>query len=535
MAQRGADGPLWGSTATTFLEARSMWDEAARADGEGSIRAQAILDWRPSTRTRYRSAITQLVETERLHPALGLQEVLAESLATRSGQGQSASAMRGIFAAVWALEDLCILPPTVLPLHRRIAGGGSQPNGQDYATPPMLREIWSSARTDQQRVVAALGVLSWVCFLRVGEAAGIRPCDVEDASLVFFRSKPRQQGWHRRPLARYPAEWAGWLRDYARGNDVPWDARYAAGGAPALERGLAELLAGTRWMSYAWHCFRRGGAGASWGPKPNLPYFKWWGGWTDTPTAMRYATAFKDPEVLGPLQLPSPSSQPAESSDETVTNCIAVWGGGMFGADKLEEDSGYVGPVHLPPPPGDRQTDTVDHPAQDGSAGDAMPDPPEETDTSSSEGSDSDSTSSSGVEIIEPLAGRHPEGTQPAFRIGVGGGGGVRSRKRRRPGTQGRGSKCPAARTAKRVVPVGVPGSKQRKGAPGEKVGVASQSAGQPPTPQRCFVRPRPEQAETGQGPPTKRRCPGPSAQAVHAVTSSAPRGRFEGHQRGRH
>ena len=267
MARHGADAPLWGVTAGTFLAARDMWDEATRADGERSVRAQAILDWSPSTRARYRSASNQLVETEQQRQDLGLQEVLAESLAVRSGQGQSASGMRGIFAAVLAREDLCILPPTVLLFHRRIAGGGSQPKGQDYTTPPMLRELWSAASTDQQRVVAALGVLSSVCFLRVGEAASIRPGDVEDASLVFFRSKPKQQGWHRRPLARYPAAWARWLRDYARVHGVAWD-------APALERGLAELLAGTRRRGYAWHCFRRGGAGASLCRKPNLPYFK---------------------------------------------------------------------------------------------------------------------------------------------------------------------------------------------------------------------------------------------------------------------
>ena len=149
VARHGDDAPLWGGTAATFLAARDMWDEAARADGEGSVRAQAILDWRPSTRARYRSAITQLVETERQRPELGLQEVVAESLAARSGQGQSASGMCGIFAAFRALEDLCILPPTVLPLHRRIAGGRSQPKGQDSATPLMLPELWSAASTNQ--------------------------------------------------------------------------------------------------------------------------------------------------------------------------------------------------------------------------------------------------------------------------------------------------------------------------------------------------------------------------------------------------
>ena len=130
MAMHGADAPLWGGTAATFLAAREIWDEAARADGEESIRAQAVLDWRPSTRTRYRSAISQLVETERQRPDLGLQEVLAESLAVRSDQGQSASGMRGIIAAVRALEDLCwgdgilgilvaALPSPLLVLWRR--------------------------------------------------------------------------------------------------------------------------------------------------------------------------------------------------------------------------------------------------------------------------------------------------------------------------------------------------------------------------------------------------------------------------------
>ena len=119
---------------------------------------------------------------------------------------------------------------------------------------------------------------------------------------------------------------------------------------------------GTRWRGYAWHSFRRGGAGASWGRKPNLPFFKWWGGWTDTPTAMRYAMAFKDPEVLGPLQLPSPSSESVGNGEEEIANYIAVWGGGLFSADKLETDSGFVGPIHLPPPPGHRQAPRLEPP-----------------------------------------------------------------------------------------------------------------------------------------------------------------------------
>ena len=207
----------------------------------------------------------------------------------------------------------------------------------------------------------------------------------------------------------------------------------------------------------------------------------------------------------------------------------------MLGADKPEEGSGYVGPVHLPPPSGDCRADTVDPPPEGGCGGDAVSSQAEETDTNSSDGSESGSTSSSGVEIIEPPTGRPQGGTRPAFRLGSGGGLGVRPRKRRKPGAQGSGRQCQTARTAKRVVPVGVPGPEQRQRAPGAPVGVASQSTGQPPTPQRCFVRPRPEPAETGQAPTSKRRCLGPRAKAVDAGATEAPRGRFEGRQRGRH
>ena len=311
---------------------------------------------------------------------------------------------------------------------------------------------------------------------------------------MFFRSKPKQQGWHRRPLARYPAAWAGWLRDYARFHGVAWDAPYVAGGAPALERGLAELLAGTRWRGYTWHCFRRGGAGASWGRKPNLPYFKWWGGWTDTPTAMRYAAAFKAPEVLVPLQLPSPSSESVGSGAEESTNCIALWGGGMFGADKPEENPGCVGVVHLPPPPGDRQADTVDPLLRVAVVGMLYPTqlktriPAPRTALTAAPRAAPASRSSS-----RPQGGFMEAHSRPSG-LGRGGGGGARPRKRRRPGAQGSGRQCQTTRTTKRVVPVGVPRLEQREGAPGEPVGVAGQSPGQPPTLQRCFVRP--EQGE---------------------------------------
>ena len=50
--------------------------------------------------------------------------------------------MRGIFSAVCALEDMCIVPPLVGAINKHIAAGGAKPGTQDYATPEMLRHLW---------------------------------------------------------------------------------------------------------------------------------------------------------------------------------------------------------------------------------------------------------------------------------------------------------------------------------------------------------------------------------------------------------
>ena len=94
------------------------------------------------------------------------------------------------------------------------------------------------------------------CFLRPGETATIRPCDVVQAVLTFFRSKPKQQGWHRRPLAKYPCVWARWLYDYAVAHGLPWHAPFVEAVSVVLERALVDLLKGFRWKGLAWHYFR---------------------------------------------------------------------------------------------------------------------------------------------------------------------------------------------------------------------------------------------------------------------------------------
>ena len=47
-------------------------------------------------------------------------------LSENSDERKSASGMRGVFSAVRALEDQCIVPPLVGAIHTRIAGGWHQ-------------------------------------------------------------------------------------------------------------------------------------------------------------------------------------------------------------------------------------------------------------------------------------------------------------------------------------------------------------------------------------------------------------------------
>ena len=138
---------VWGLEATSFRQARQLCDEAAKGDGEGGVRARAVLAWCPGTRQRYRSAIGQLAAVEvRESPDPGMAEVLALCLSEKLDEGQSASGMQGIFSAVRALEDMCIVPPLVGAIHGRIAGGGVPSQGRRIMRPRRCPATGGSGR-----------------------------------------------------------------------------------------------------------------------------------------------------------------------------------------------------------------------------------------------------------------------------------------------------------------------------------------------------------------------------------------------------
>ena len=346
---------------------------------------------------------------------MGMAEVLAVCLSEKADEGQSASGMRGIFSAVRALEDICIVPPLVGVIHRRIAGGGAKPGVHDYATPKMLRHLWQRADTEEDRAFVALIFVSWICFWRVGEAASVRPFDLLEAGGVsFYRTKSGgSKGWHGRPLFKFGMSWAGYLSDYCGRQNLPLDEPIFRAWGAVLEDWLATLLRRSRWGNYAWHSLRRGGAASCWNQKPRLPYLRWWGGWASTGIAMRYATAFLDPGVLAPLALPWPGSEVGEPQ---VVNCLSVWGFAMFGADAVDETLGYVGAVLDPARPY-RGAVAVKPPATVvGSSDGGAPGHESDISSTSSEGSTSCESSDSDVRIIGPLVGAGVPAS-PAFRV----------------------------------------------------------------------------------------------------------------------
>ena len=309
---------------------------------------------RPSTRQRYRSAIGQLAAIgARESPDLGMAEILAACLAEKSDEGYSTSGMRGIFAEVRALKDMCIVPPLLGAIHRRIAGGGGVPSQGRRIMRPQRCSATCGRRQPRKGTAPSLPLPSCPgCFLTVGESVSVRPFHLLKAGGVsFYRTKSGGPGgWHRRPPLNFDMSWVGYLSEYCK-RPPHRTAHLQGGGGGFLEEGLTTLLRGSRWSDYAWHRLRRGGAPSCWNQKLGLPYFKWRGGSASTGVAMRYATAFLDHGVLESLGLPCPG---AGVEEPPVVNCLSLWGSAMCGADTVEESLGYLGPVLGPalPHPG---------------------------------------------------------------------------------------------------------------------------------------------------------------------------------------
>ena len=111
------------------------------------------------------------------------------------------------------MEDLQWLPPAVTTLHKRIAAGAVSSGSQPYLSPAGMVQLVERAKNSRNGTVfCALAIISWVCYLRVGEAAGIRVSDLAMAGFVqFWNSKTGKEEYTTRPLYRYADGVREWL------------------------------------------------------------------------------------------------------------------------------------------------------------------------------------------------------------------------------------------------------------------------------------------------------------------------------------
>ena len=265
-----------------------------------------------------------------------LPEIWSRRLARHVQHGGSASAARGIISAVRACEDLQWIAGVVQPLHWRLVKAGAQSGAQEYADPVMLRHLVEAAKSADDRAVVAIALVSYVCFLRVAEAASVRAGDVRDSCyVVFWNSKTGDEGWQRRPVPEWLRPYVEWLLEWAEDRGLARDDLLFPAGAAQLERSLADLLRGTTWTHHRWHCFRRGGAAACWKRSPELPHFKWWGRWAATATAMAYALGYRDEDVVAQLCLPQVwSTEPRSLFVEPQK----VWGDIMYEGQRRDKN-----------------------------------------------------------------------------------------------------------------------------------------------------------------------------------------------------
>ena len=288
--------------------------------------------WRPRTRSQHASQLRALAAyAERTGPP-DPAATLAGLLAERAQAGATVSALRGIISAIRAVEDLQWLPPTVTTLHKRIAAGAASSGSQPYLSPASMVQLVERARDSRNGTVfSALAIISWVCYLRVGEAAGIRVSDLAMAGFVqFWNSKTGEEGYTTRPLYRYADGVRAWLHRHmvslGRSSDMPvWQS-----GEAGLEAGMAEALAGTAYARARWHALRWSGAAATWARKPDLAYYKWWGRWQSTAVAMQYGTKWSDPGVVAPTVLPAWSRDRGPLPTPERVGVLALWGSPMW-------------------------------------------------------------------------------------------------------------------------------------------------------------------------------------------------------------
>ena len=185
------------------------WAAARSGVRPGDPATVAMRSWASRTTQRYQGSLFAVAdfEDERSLPT-GPSTCLSEYLSAKVSSGVARSTLRNVVSAVRGAEDLGIMPPTVLPIHWRLAKGGLSSGRQPYFSPPALSFLAQAARTREHRITLGLGCLSYVLWLRVSEAATITPRDLQTSGMASFTAtKVGGASEERRPMG----SWLGCL------------------------------------------------------------------------------------------------------------------------------------------------------------------------------------------------------------------------------------------------------------------------------------------------------------------------------------
>ena len=141
----------------------------------------------------------------------GPSTCLSEYLSAKVSSGVARSTLGNVVSAVRGAEDLGIMPPTVLPIHWRLAKGGLSSGRQPYFSPPALSFLAQAASTREQRVALGLSCLSYVLWLRVSEAAIFTPRDLQTSGMASFTATKVGGGIGREASSGPLGSWLGCL------------------------------------------------------------------------------------------------------------------------------------------------------------------------------------------------------------------------------------------------------------------------------------------------------------------------------------
>ena len=143
--------------------------------------------------------------------------------------------------------------------------------------------------------------------------------------LRFWNSKIGEEGWHSRPISAWADRYREALLRWAEAKGLRPNDHLFARGSAWLEHKFLEVLGPTPWRDCRWHSLRRAGSAACYARHPQMQFFLWWGRWRNVGTALRYATAFQDAAVVGPLRLPT---EPGSGGGGGQPGVLPTWRSG---------------------------------------------------------------------------------------------------------------------------------------------------------------------------------------------------------------